>query len=132
MNATGLRDTPLRMYARSNNGSDGFVRSIFTYAAWWWGRVDETSVTVRANADKLQMKLDAVAEVADEAVVPVGGILKNDVSGDCWWIRGINPVRQTRRQVIGLERISEEQLATFTLYEGASTLDGVHLVEPAT
>lgn len=129
-NATGLRDTPIRLYERTNSGTDGFVRAVFSFTAWWWGRLDESSAGVRAAQEKVQQKLDAVATFSDEAIVPLAGIAKDDTTGLYWWIRGINPVRQTRSQIVGLERITEEQVATFTIYEGDSVLDGVHVVEP--
>lgn len=128
-NAVGLRDQRLRIYAASDVGMDGITRTVYTYTRTWWARLDESSATVRAMAVQLAMQLDAVAQFADEAVVPVASVLK-DPSGTMWWVRGINPIRATRRINVGLERVSMEQVATFVLYEGESTLDGVHLIDP--
>lgn len=128
--AVGLRDQRLRFYARSDAGRDGNVRAVFSFVApEAWGRLDESSSQVAVFAQRLQLKIDAVAEVADEITVPVHGICK-DPDGVLWWIRGINRVRQLRRVLIGVERVTEDVAVTTILYENASTLDGTHLVDP--
>lgn len=129
--AVGLRDQPLRLYARSDSGTDGRTKPVFTFTAWWWGRLDESHVAVRAAQERLQMKVDAVAEFADEAVIPDKGVCK-DPDGTLWWIRGINSNRLLRRIIVGLDRITEEQVTTTTLYESASELDGVHVIDAGT
>ena len=128
--AVGLRDQMLRLYARSNVGARGNVRPTFTFSAQWWGRIDTLSSSVRAAQEKLQLKFDAQAQFADECVVPSNGILK-DENGVIWWLRGVTAVRTTRVILVGLERIDEELSKTFVLLEGASVLDGVHLIDPA-
>jgi hypothetical protein len=130
-NAVGLRDQMLRLYARANAGAPGKVRPTFTFSAQWWGRLDVGSSTERGAQDKLQLRYDARAEFADECVVPPNGVLK-DQDGVMWWIRGITAVRTNRAILVGLDRIDEEQAKTFTVYEGKSTLDGAHLIDPAT
>ncbi len=130
MNAAGLRDTPVRAYAREDAGSDGFSVPVFRYTAEWWGRIDESRASVSRMQDRLQMKLDAVGEFADEAVIPTVGLLKDVTDGRCWRIEGINSVRLLQRLCVGLTRISDDEFTTFTLYEAASPLDGTHLVEP--
>src|ERR1017187_628558 len=127
-NATGLRDQMLRLYARSNAGRGCTVRPVFTFTAEWWGRVDTLTSSTHSAQDKLQLKFDAQAQFADECTVPANGVLK-DESGTLWWLRGIVKIRATRTLLVGLDRIDEELAKTFTLYEGASTLDGVHLLD---
>lgn len=130
-NATGLRDQMLRLYARSNsNAAPGRVRPTFTFSAQWWGRLDVGSSNVHEAQGKAQLKYDARAEFADECSVPANGVLK-DEDGTMWWIRGITAVRTNRAILVGLDRIDEELVKTFTVIEGASVLDGVHLVDPA-
>lgn len=128
--ATGLRDQMLRLYARSNTGIRGNVRPTFTFTAQWWGRIDTLSSQVRDAQEKAQLKFDAQAQFADECTVPSNGILK-DESGTIWWLRGITAVRITRTILVGLDRIDEELSKTFVINEGASVLDGVHLIDPA-
>lgn len=130
-NAVGLRDQMLRLYTRSNTGTRGNVRPTFNFSAQWWGRVDTLTSSTRNATDKLQLKYDAQAQFADECVVPANGILK-DETGTIWWLRGITAVRATRTILVGLDRIDEEQAKTFIINEGASVLDGVHLIDPAT
>jgi hypothetical protein len=128
-NATGLRDQMLRLYARSNTGAPGKVRPTFTFSAQWWGRIDTVGSSERGAQDKLQLKYDARAQFADECMVPPNGVLK-DENGTMWWLRGITYVRTNRTILVALDRIDEEQVKTFVLIEGASVLDGVHLVDP--
>ncbi len=128
-NAVGLRDQMLRLYTRTNQGRRGNVRPTFVFANQWWGRIDTMSSSVRNAQDKSQLRYDAQAQFADECTVPPQGILK-DESGTIWWLRGITAVRANRTILVGLDRIDEELSKTFVLIEGASVLDGVHLVDP--
>ncbi len=128
-NATGLRDQMLRLYSRSNTGAPGRVRPTFNFSAQWWGRLDVGSSTVNEAQGKAQLKYDARAEFADECTVPANGVLK-DESGTMWWIRGITAIRTNRAILVGLDRIDEELSKTFVLFEGATVLDGVHLLDP--
>lgn len=132
MNATGLRDQRVMVYPRTEQGRDGRVRSVFRHDVTRWGRLDDSAAAVRFAQDRLQMRLDAICEFADEVSVPCPGILKEEQNGTCWWVRGTYSVRQLRRIVVGLERITVEQFATFDVFEGDTTLDGTHLVNPAT
>lgn len=127
--AVGLRDQPCRLYERREVGTDGFVSAVFVFTAWWWARLDSTTSIVRGVNQHLSQKVDAIAEFSDEAVVPDKGVLK-DPDGVMWWIRGINTNRLLRRTIVGLDRITEEDVTTFELYESADTLDGVHLIDP--
>lgn len=131
MNATGLRDQRIRVYGRTNQGLNGAVRSVFNYQVTRWGRLDDSSATVAYAQDRLRMKLDAVCEFADEVSVPDAGLLKNEVTGECWWVRGVYGVRALRRVVVGLDRITVEEFETFQVYEADAVLDGSHLVDPA-
>lgn len=131
MNATGLRDMRVRMYSRTNQGLNGTTRSVFSYLRTRWGRLDDSSATVAYAQDRLRMKIDAVCEFADEVDVPDAGILKEELSGQCWWVRGVYGVRQLRRTIVGLDRITVEEFATFEVFEAAAVLDGTHLVDPA-
>lgn len=128
MNATGLRDQQLKLYQRIDQGSEGLVKAAFLFTAWWWGRLDENRATVSQMEARLQQKLDATAEFADEAIIPDNGILVDGSDGRAWWIRGVNGIRLLRRVVVGLERITEEQFATFQTYDSASQLDGTHII----
>lgn len=135
--AIGLRDQRLRLYARTDQGTDGFVQSAFVLDSERWGRVDESSASSRVMQAKLGMKVDGMAEFADEVVVPAAGILVNaiDVESDGtvlagWWIRSITTSRALRRAFVGLERISEDKFKEITFYDQANQLDGVPLVEP--
>jgi hypothetical protein len=128
--AVGLRDQRLRLYARVENGSDGFVRPVFSFSVERWGRIDEASVQTQALASQLKMKLDALVEFADETVVPVNGVMK-DPYGVMWWIRGANSNRMLRRVFVGVERVSDELYKTFVIYEANDVLDGSHLVDPS-
>jgi hypothetical protein len=128
-NAVGLRDQPLRLYQRTEVGTDGYARAAFVFTAWYWGRIDENRAAVLAASERLQMKLDAVAEFADEATVPDKGVLV-DPDGYMWWIRGFNSIRLLRRIIVGVDRITEEEVSTFVLFESSETLDGVHLIDP--
>lgn len=128
-NATGLRDQMLRLYTRTDQGAQGNVRDVFTFSAAWWGRIDTLTSNVRNAQDKAELRYDAQAQFADECTVPAQGILK-DEDGTIWWLRGVTAVRANRTILVGLDRIDEEQAATFVLIEGASVLDGVHLVDP--
>ena len=128
--ASGLRDQRIRVYARSDQGSNGLVRAVFRFTGEWWARLDEITATSRGSEDHVQAKFDAQAQFSDEAVLAVNGILK-DEDGFFWWIRGINAVRATNTTVVGCDRVNDDESKTFTLYEGESVLDGVHLVDPA-
>ena len=128
-NATGLRDQMLRLYTRTNQGTRGNVRDVFVFSNQWWGRIDTLTSSVRNAQDKAQLKYDAQAQFADECSVPSQGVLK-DQDGTMWWLRGVTRVRITQTILVGLDRIDEELVKTFVLIEGASTLDGVHLVDP--
>ncbi len=129
-NAVGLRDQALRLYARRDIGTDGYTKKAYVFTAWWWGRLEETRAAVHASEQRLQMKLDAVAEFAHEAVVPDKGVLV-DPDGTMWWIRGFNSNRLLRRMIVGLDRITEEQVTTVTLFEMSSNLVGVQVVDPS-
>lgn len=131
MNATGLRDQRVSLYTRTGQGTDGRVRSVYLFSATRWGRLDDSAAAVRVAQDRLQMKVDAVCEFADEVTVPCPGLLKETVSGQSWWVRGVYGVRQLRRVIVGLDRISVDQFATFQVYEAADVADGTHLVDPA-
>lgn len=128
--AIGLRDQRVRVYERTDQGTDGFPRPVFRLLYTRWGRLDDTAAATRIAQQKLQLQIDAVCEFSSETEVPPNGILK-DGDGIPWAVRGIYGVRQLRRTVVGLERIAEEKYRTFEVYEGNSTLDGVHMVDPA-
>ncbi len=126
----GLRDQRLRLYARSDSGTEGFVRAVFTFVAEWWGRLDESHVAVTIAQQRLQVKLDAVAVFSDEPTIPVNGVLKDTLTGQSWWIRGFNSSRQLRTTTVALERVTDDQFVTFRFTEGTtSAMDGTHLVD---
>lgn len=131
MNATGLRDQRIALYERTEQGVDGRARSVYLLTVTRWGRLDDSSAAVKQAQERLQMQIDAVCEFADEVTVPCPGLLKNTVTGDCWWVRGVYGVRQLRRVIVGLSRISVEEFASFDIFEAAAVLDGTHLVDPA-
>ncbi len=133
MNATGLRDQRVRIYSLTNQGTEGEVRSVFNFSMERWARLDDSAAAVRAAQDRLQMHLDAACEFGQDSgtVVPCPGILKNKLTGECWWVRGVYGVRNLRRVVVGLERVTVEEFATFQVFEDQDTKDGTHLVDPA-
>jgi hypothetical protein len=128
--AIGLRDQRLRLYARSNSGTDGVVRPVFTFTAEYWGRLDDSAAAVRLAQERLQLKVDAVAEFSDEVAPPVSGFLQDTSTGLFWWIRKFYTSRALHRVTVGLETITEEQVAQFQLFQGANPLDGVHVIDP--
>lgn len=128
--APGLLDQRLRFYAYRNSGSDGFVRPVYDFTVERWGRVDVTAdnqTVPMAPQAHVEYRETTVATVADYVAVPRNGILKHD--GVLYWVRGVYEVRQLRCQRVTLEAIDPTAYATFTLREGNSTLDGVHLVD---
>jgi hypothetical protein len=136
--AVGLRDQRLRLYARQEGGSDGYVEPHFLFTVERWGRLGSGRSSSQAPStggggpgERQQMKTDAVAEFAFEvaAEVPLAGLLR-DPDGVLWWIRGIDPRRQTRRVVVGVDRVTPEEATTFIVYDGASPLGGTHVVDP--
>lgn len=129
--AIGLRDQRVKVYELTDQGSDGFARPVYKWLYTRWGRLDDTAAAVRIAQQKLQLEIEAVCEFSSETECPVNGILVDELTGLPWMVRGIYGVRLLGRTVVGLDRITEEQYKTFVIYEGDSTLDGKHLVDPA-
>lgn len=130
-NAPGLRDQRLKLYRRENKGTDGFTSPVFVLDVTRWGRVDDSTAIVRMVGERLQLKIDAVAEFADEVDVPRDGLVIDETDTSiAWWVRGIITLRQLRRVRAGLERIASEVFSTFTLHDSAGSLDGTHIVNP--
>lgn len=127
--APGLRDQRLKLYARHDKGSDGIAAPVFVLSETRWGRVDETGSLVRQAQDRLQRKVDAAAEFSDEVTVPDNGVIVDELAPTTgWWVRGHYSVRQLRRVVVALERVSGDTFRAFTLRDSAHPLDGTHLV----
>ncbi len=131
MTSIGLRDQLIPVFAPQNQGSDGVVSVTYVQTGEWWGRIDEGGAQVKALQERLQTKLDAIADFALEAVIPANGVLLDPDTGLAWWIRGVYAIRTLRVIRVGLDRIADELFATFQMYDGASKLDGTHLVTPA-
>lgn len=128
--ALDLRDQLIRCYEKTDNGRDGFVRPVWRYTASWWGRIDETVSQTRVIQGAQTVKEDARAVFADEATIPVNGVIL-DPDGVLWWVRGQSLARLTRSISVTLDRVSSDQYKQFVTAEGESILDGVHLVDPA-
>lgn len=132
LNAAGLRDQRLKLYSRENTGSDGFQRDAFVYSTTCWGRIDERGAEVRSAQQRLQTRVDAIADFTDDVgVVPVDGLVVDSDTSTAWWIRGSYSLRQLRRVIVALERVALEQFKTFSLHDSATTVDGTHIVDPA-
>lgn len=132
--APGLLDRRLRFYARAENGADGFARPVYLFTSERWGRVDRTAARQQVAFSPqahVEIRGDAVAMVALDVVIDSFGIVKDTLDSALYFIRGVVPNRQLRVQVITLEAIDPTAYATFALFEGEETLDGVHLVEGA-
>lgn len=136
--AAGLRDQRLRLYARQDGGSDGYVATYFLFTVERWGRIGSSRSLSQAPStggggpgERQQMRTDAVAEFAFEVgpEVPMAGIIR-DPDGTLWWVRGVDQRRQTRRTLVGVDRVTPEEATTFLLQDDPSPLGGVHVVEP--
>lgn len=114
-NATGLRNQRISLYARSDVGVDGFVRPAFAFTIERWGLINDASVYSRITDEKVQMKVDAICEFDIATTVPIAGVMTETGSGVYWWIRYVDPQPRTRRVVVGIDRISEEEADVFRL-----------------
>lgn len=131
--APGLLDRRLRFYQRAENGADGFARPVYIFGVERWGRVDRISARQQVAFSPqahVEIRADAVAMVADGVTVDSFGIVKDTLDDTVYFVRGVVPSRQLRVQVVSLEAIDPTAYATFELWEGDETLDGVHLVGP--
>jgi len=127
-NAPGLRDQRIRLYAPVDRGSDGYVRQSFVLEGERWGRLDESRTATSLMQERLQTRVDALLEFADEVTVPINGVVMDMADKRAWWIRGIYGVRKLRRVIVALERISDEHFRTLSVYDSPSSLDGVHVI----
>jgi len=133
MNATGMRQQRLRLYAPTDRGSDGYVRPAYVFLVERWGSLNELKTATSLMQERLQTRLDAVCELADEVQIPINGIVidaTDPTDSRAWWIRGANTLQRLRRTTVALERITDEQFRDFDVYDSPSSLDGVHLINP--
>ena len=128
MTAPGLRDQRVRLYAPVDRGSDGYVHGAYVFECERWSRLDETRAATSLMQERLQTRVDAIAEFADEVTIPINGVLVNAADRRAWWVRGITTARQTRRVLVGLERISDERFKELDVYDAPSPLDGTHVI----
>lgn len=129
--APGLLDRRVTLYARQDNGADGFIRSVYVKTGTWWGRIDDTSDTQTipgAPMAHVESRTNAVATVSDAVPVPKFGIARID-DGPLYFVRGVFLKRALRCQKLTLEAVDPTASATFEVYESVDVLDGVHLVE---
>lgn len=131
MNATGLRDQRIRLYGPVDRGSDGYVRQSYVLEGERWGRLDESRTATSLMQERLQTRVDAMVEFADEVTIPINGVVMDMLGGRAWWIRGIYGVRKLRRVIVALERISDEQFRTLAVYDSPTALDGAHVINIA-
>jgi hypothetical protein len=126
----GLRNERVRIYTRTDGGSDGFARPVYTFLAERWGRVAYAGAQFRLGgtpAAAYDTRYDALATFADEITLPTDGLLL--AGGEVFYLRGTVRSTLLRRQTVRLERVSAETFARFTLFEGDSVHDGTHLVD---
>jgi len=128
-NAPGLRDQRIRLYAPADRGSDGYVHKVYVFDAERWGRLDESRTATSLMQERLQTRVDAVVQFADEVEVPINGVVIDVGPARAWWVRGIYGVRKLRRVIVALERISDERFRALTMYDSPPA-DGTHVVNP--
>lgn len=128
--SAGLRNQRIRLYRRVSAGSDGMIRPVFMFTGEWWGRLEESRASSWQSMERIQMTSGGAAEFSDEVDVPTNGIAVDTGNGQAWWIRGITNAKTTRRKLVQIDRISDEEFTTMTLYDSQSQMDGTHLVNP--
>lgn len=129
--APGLLDQRLGFYTRSNDGADGFQRSVYNKTGVYWGRVDATSnafTVAGAPQAHIDNRTTAVATVADYVAVDPYGIVKLEGEETLWFVRGVYPVRQMACQQVSLEAVDPTAYGEFIFYDPTDVSDGVHLV----
>lgn len=133
--APGLLDTRLTFYRRSENGGDGFVRSIYVKTGTYWGRLD--TLSQRQNVGQSPMAhLDArstvAAMVADYVEVDPFGLVRQEGDDALYYVRGVVEARLLQGKRIDLEAIDPSSYGNFTLYDPAEVTDGEHVLQGAT
>lgn len=130
--APGLMDRRLTFYRRDEHGGDGFSRPVYTRTGTYWGRIDATAQRQNVGFQPtaaIDVRTTWSATVADYVTVDPNGIVREEDSDTLYFVRGVVTLRQLMGQQIDLESIDPTQYATFIMYEGSETTDGVHLVE---
>ena len=120
------------MYEHVNNSDDGFARPVYRYLYTLWARLDparDQQRVAQQPAVHTEYREQARATFSYRAQIPHDGLLK--INDEIYFIRGVNPRRQLWRTEVTCERVDVEIFATFQIYEGDSTTDGIHLVSPS-
>jgi hypothetical protein len=132
--APGLLDRRVRLYAPSNEGADGFVRTVYVRVGEWWARLDETAdaeqVPLSPQAH-LEGRIAGVLTVADYVPVPRGGIAREANGTQLFHVRGIVQQRAIRAQRVTVEAIDPAQWNEYNVYDDLEVLDGTHLIVPS-
>jgi hypothetical protein len=129
-NSPSLRNQRIAIYQRAEAGSDGFQRPVYSYLYTLWGRLDDArdaQVVASAPQAHTEYRDRVKATFNYTAVIPEDGIML--FADEIYFIRGILKRRQLWRTDVDGERVSAQQFAEFTLFEGASVADGAHLVD---
>lgn len=127
--APSTLDQRLRFYAPSDTGAGGFGRPVYVFQHERWGRIDEMSaqqVIAYQAATHTQYNITSKGSCAIETEVPPSGIVR--VGALLYWVRGIVPVRATRRNEMALERIDPTKFKDFDLNDTPPTDDGLHMI----
>lgn len=132
--APGLLDQRLAFYSRSDDGADGFQRTVYTRTGIYWGRVDATVNTLTVSGapqSHTDNRTTLSATVADYVAVDPAGLLREVGGSTLYFVRGVYAVRNLRCQQITLEAVDPSAYGEFVLYDPADVSDGVHLLDPA-
>lgn len=132
--APGLLDRRLTFYRRDEEGGDGFVRPVYVETGTYWGRIDATAQRQNvafAPQSHIDVRTTWTATIADYVAVDPNGIVRESGSDTLYYVRGVITMRQVYGQRIDLESIDPSEYATFTLYDAAEVVDGVHLINAA-
>lgn len=124
-----LLDQRLRLYAPRDTGDGGFGRPVYEFQRERWGRVDGLTAAETVafeSSTHTEYRVTAKASVAIETEVPNAGLVR--VGDLLYWVRGVVPVRATRRHEVALERIEPTAYAEFDLVDTPPTTDGLHLI----
>lgn len=135
-NATGLRSQRIRIYERREDGSQGFSRPVYRYAATLWGRLDDRTARQTVNVPPQahsEYRYGARATFSYRAAIPNDGVLKVTVDGEeqLYFVRGVTYRRALWRAEVDAERIDVETFTDKLVFEDESVADGVHLVSPS-
>jgi len=129
-NAIGLRDQRVSVYGQRNDGKNGYSSPYWQYLYALWARLDVVSEQQQAGTPPqahTQYLEQVKVTFAYTAIIPRDSLLK---LGDAiYFVRGVVRQRFTWTTTVRCERIPEEQFASYLMYNGDDTSDGVHLVE---